>query len=266
MSSVIDLQTLLESGPKKQNELLTEINKHLSSLSAQKRIAWAFDYILGNQALTSSFGIQSAVCLHMYTSIQPDIPVVLIDTGYLFPETYQFIEKMKKELNLNLKVFRSEMSPAWQESCFGKLWEQGIEGVEKYNRLNKVLPMVQALNDLDLTVWHSGLRREQAESRKKLDFLSIQGKQFKFLPILDWSESDVKDYLEAHNLDYHPLFYKGYVSLGDFHTTVPLTSGMKAEETRFHGLKRECGLHDQSIFIEHNVDMSQYFKEDYNEK
>lgn len=262
MFDVVDLHSLKGLSFERQQEAIDEINDYLSNLSAQDRVRWAITNINGNHALTSSFGIQSAVCLHMYTSISPNLPIILIDTGYLFSETYQFIESMKKKLNLNLKVFRSEMSPAWQESCFGKLWEQGVDGINKYNKINKVLPMIQALNDLNLSTWHSGLRREQSESRKKMEFLSIQGDQFKFLPILDWSEQDIKRYLDQHDLDYHPLFYKGYVSVGDTHTTVPLSSGMKHEDTRFHGLKRECGLHDDTISNERSIDMNKYFKEE----
>ncbi|MBU2910340.1 phosphoadenylyl-sulfate reductase [Vibrio splendidus] len=260
MFDVLDLKLLLAKEPEQQLKLLDDVNRHLLTLSPQERVEWAISTISGNHALTSSFGVQAAVCLHMYTSVKPCIPVIFIDTGYLFPETYQFIDSLKNKLNLNLKVFRSEMSPAWQESSYGKLWEQGIEGIKKYNRINKVLPMVKALNDLDLSIWHSGLRREQSESRKNLEFLSIQGGRFKFLPILDWSEQDIKYYLDKHELDYHPLFYKGYVSLGDTHTTIPLSGKMKAEDTRFRGLKRECGLHDESISDENNIDMSKYFK------
>jgi len=250
MYKVLEINSFRHLNIERQKDLLVDINQYLSTLSASERVAWAISNVKGNQALTSSFGIQAAVCLHMYTSIKPDIPVILMDTGYLFPETYQFIEELKTKLNLNLKVYRSFMSPAWQESLFGKLWEQGLDGIKKYNRINKVLPMVQALKELDLSIWHSGLRREQSDSRKNLDYLSIQGEQFKFLPILDWSDADIKNYLEDHNIDYHPLYYKGYVSMGDIHTTVPLKEGMKAEDTRFQGLKRECGLHEDHFLKE----------------
>jgi len=75
---------------------------------------------------------QSAVCLHMVATQQADIPVVLIDTGYLFPETYRFIDELSERLSLNLGIYRAELSPAWQEARYGKLWEQGLEGIERY--------------------------------------------------------------------------------------------------------------------------------------
>ncbi|MBE4395171.1 phosphoadenosine phosphosulfate reductase family protein, partial [Vibrio parahaemolyticus] len=82
-------------------------------------------------------GIQAAVMLHLVTQEKPDIPIILTDTGYLFAETYRFIDELTKKLNLNLKVYRAEQSAQWQEARYGKLWEQGVEGIEKYNKINK---------------------------------------------------------------------------------------------------------------------------------
>ena len=76
----------------------------------------------GNHVLSSSFGAQAAVSLHLATQVYPDIPVVLVDTGYLFPETYRFVDELTERLKLNLKIYRSELSPAWQEARFGQRW------------------------------------------------------------------------------------------------------------------------------------------------
>ncbi|MBX4276529.1 phosphoadenosine phosphosulfate reductase family protein, partial [Mycobacterium tuberculosis] len=85
----------------------------------------------------------------LVNQIRPDIPVILTDTGYLFPETYQFIDELTDKLKLNLKVYRAAESAAWQEARYGKLWEQGVEGIEKYNEINKVEPMNRALKELN---------------------------------------------------------------------------------------------------------------------
>ena len=103
---------------------LASLNQELESMTAQKRVGWALENLPGSFILSSSFGAQSAVMLHMLTQQYPDIPVVLTDTGYLFPETYQFIDQMTERLNLNLQVFRAPISPAWQEAKFGKLWSK----------------------------------------------------------------------------------------------------------------------------------------------
>ena len=223
---------------------LAAINAELEELTAQQRVRWALDNLEGEFALASSFGIQSAVMLHLVSREKSDIPVILTDTGYLFPETYQFIDQLTERLSLNLRVYRSELSPAWQEARFGRLWEQGVEGIKQYNRINKVEPMRRALDELNVGTWFSGLRREQSQTRATLPVLAIQNGQFKFLPLIDWSNKDIHQYLIRHDLPYHPLWEQGYLSVGDTHTTRKWEPGMKEEETRFFGLKRECGLHE----------------------
>lgn len=159
-------------------------------------------------------------------------------------ETYQFIDELTDKLNLNLKVYRAKESAAWQEARYGKLWEQGVEGIEKYNDINKVEPMNRALQELSAQTWFAGLRREQSGSRAHLPVLAIQRGVFKVLPIIDWDNRTVYQYLQKHGLKYHPLWDQGYLSVGDTHTTRKWEPGMAEEETRFFGLKRECGLHE----------------------
>ena len=141
---------------------------------------------------------------------------------------------------------RSNLKVAWQEARWGKLWEQGVDGITKYNRLNKVEPMQRALDELDARGWVVGLRRAQASTRRELKVLGIQDGYLKVHPIVDWNDKHVYDYLTRHDLPYHPLWEQGYPSIGDWHTSHKLTDGMTEEETRFFGLKRECGLHESS--------------------
>ncbi|EKN3361150.1 phosphoadenylyl-sulfate reductase [Yersinia ruckeri] len=227
-----------------QAAVLALVNDQLALLSAQSRVQWALENLPGEFVLSSSFGIQAAVCLHLVTRQRPDIPVILTDTGYFFPETYQFIDDLTEKLHLNLQVFRAAHSPAWQEARYGKLWEQGVEGIERYNELNKVEPMSRALETLGAQTWFAGLRREQSGSRANLPVLAVQRGVFKVLPIIDWDNRQVYQYLTEHGLHYHPLWDQGYLSVGDTHTTRKWEPGMSEEETRFFGLKRECGLHE----------------------
>lgn len=228
----------------KQAAALVLVNGQLEHLTAQERVSWALDNLPGEFVLSSSFGIQAAVCLHLVTRQRPDIPVILTDTGYLFPETYRFIDDLTEKLQLNLQVFRAAHSPAWQEARYGKLWEQGVEGIERYNNLNKVEPMNRALEALGAQTWFAGLRREQSGGRSQLPVLALQRGIFKLLPIIDWDNRQVYQYLIQHGLSYHPLWEQGYLSVGDTHTTRKWEPGMSEEETRFFGLKRECGLHE----------------------
>lgn len=219
-------------------------NEALESATAQERVRWAVEHFAPNLVMSSSFGAQSAVSLHLAVEVWPEIPVVLVDTGYLFPETYRFIDELAERLTLNLKVYRPTLSPAWQEARFGKRWENGLEGIEAYNHMNKVEPMERALNELNAKAWMAGLRRQQSSSRQALKPLARAKERVKIHPIVDWTDRDVYEYLSEHKLPYHPLWHEGYVSIGDTHTTQKLTADMTAEQTRFFGLKRECGLHE----------------------
>ncbi|MDX5408344.1 MAG: phosphoadenylyl-sulfate reductase [Chromatiaceae bacterium] len=237
-----DYRNILTQDAATQQCWLAEINHLLTPLSAAERVRWALNNLPLSPMLSSSFGIQAAVMLHLVTQQQPEIPVVLTDTGYLFPETYQFIDQLTEQLKLNLKVYRSLLSPAWQEARFGKLW-QSAEGIKQYNQLNKVEPMQRALQELSVGSWFTGLRRSQSSTRADKDIVEISRGVVKIQPIIDWSNKDVFYYLKEHGLSYHPLWEQGYVSVGDTHSTRKLELGMSEEDTRFNGFGRECGLH-----------------------
>ena len=223
---------------------LRKINKAFESFSTEQRVERATELLPGVHVLTSSFGAQAAVMLHLINQVIPKIPVVLIDTGYLFPETYRFVDDLTERLELNLKVVRSEASPAWQESRFGKLWDQGLHGIEQYNRINKQEPLDKALREIGAETWFSGLRRVQSQSRAELAPIEFRRGRYKVHPLFDWTDRDVGLYLAKHDLPYHPLWNKGYISIGDWHTTRSLSEVDSMEELRFFGLKRECGLHE----------------------
>jgi len=219
------------------------INEWLGSVDAAARVRWSLQNLPGPFALSSSFGAQAAVSLHLVAEQDPNIPVILVDTGYLFPETYEFIETLRKQLKLNIKTFAGHQSVAEFEAQYGKLWEQGREGLNQYLELRKVEPMRRSLKSLGIKTWFAGLRRSQAASRAALNPLEVRDGRFKVHPIFDWSDRDVYLYLKAHGLPYHPLWDKGYVSIGDWHSTKALHEVESAEELRFSGLKRECGIH-----------------------
>ena len=101
---------------------LQHCNELFAKMSAEERVAWSLKNLPAQPVLSSSFGAQAAVSLHLVTQQRPDIPVIFIDTGYLFPETYQFVDELTERLGLNLQVYRNVMSPAWQEARHGKRW------------------------------------------------------------------------------------------------------------------------------------------------
>lgn len=222
---------------------LLTLNERLEALTAPERVSFALEQLPAVHVLSSSFGAQAAVSLHLVTQLTPRIPVILIDTGYLFAETYRFVDELRESLDLNLQIHRADISPAWLEARYGRLWEAGLEGIERYNELVKVEPMQKALRSMHAGTWISGLRRAQSASRARLKVLEVHEGRFKLQPLADWTDRDVGRYLKQHQLPYHPLWDQGYVSIGDWHTTRPLSEVGAADLTRFMGLKRECGLH-----------------------
>jgi phosphoadenosine phosphosulfate reductase len=230
----------LHSSPNKASDASID----LELASATERVQWAHKTYGDKLLLSTSFGIQSAVMLHLVTQVVPEIPVVFVDTGYLFPETYKFAEALTEQLDLNLKTYLPLQSAAQQEALYGKLWEQGAEELDRYNTVNKVEPMNRAFKELNAEAWLSGLRRSQASSRSERPVSEQQNKVLKVYPIIDWSDRDIYKYLTENNLPYHPLWDEGYVSVGDWHSTTKLGQGMTEEDTRFGGAKRECGLHE----------------------
>ena len=195
--------------------------------------------------VSTSFGIQSAAMLHLATRVVPDIPVIWVDTGYLPAATYRFAEELRERLSLELHVASPELSPARMEALCGKLWEaEDVDALNVYDRIRKVDPMQRALDQLGATGWLAGLRAEQTDHRRTLQAVGDQWGRKKYLPILDWSTRDIHEYLVEHDLPYHPLFFEGYASVGDWHTSRPLEdSDTNMRDTRFLGLKQECGLH-----------------------
>jgi phosphoadenosine phosphosulfate reductase len=224
---------------------LDQVNAKLSPLEAPQIVEWAQQTFGDGLVMSTSFGIHSAVMLHLVTQIIPNIPVIWVDTGYLPAETYKFAEDLSEKLNLNLKVYQSLLSPARMEALYGRLWKQDdVNSLNLYDQIRKVEPMQRALSELKATAWLAGLRKDQTDHRQSLPFVSKQGEQYKVLPILPWGAKRIYQYLTAHNLPYHPFFDLGYVSVGDWHSSRPLSADDTNErDTRFRGMKQECGLH-----------------------
>ncbi len=196
--------------------------------------------------MSSSFGLQAAVMLDLVRKHAPEVPVVWIDTGYLFPETYQYAEQLIATFGLNVKVYQPKLSAARQEALYGKLWEQGQEGNASYSLINKVEPMDRALKEFGADIWISGLRRAHSNTRANRAFAEQQKNTIKVYPILDWADAQVASYFYDNKLPRHPLEAEGYQTMGDWHSTSPVTEGGSAESSRFNGEKYECGLHIDS--------------------
>ncbi|NNC88293.1 MAG: phosphoadenylyl-sulfate reductase [Akkermansiaceae bacterium] len=222
---------------------LSGLAETFQDLDAGERLRLLSERFAGRIVATSSFGLQSAVMLKLLKDHAPGIPVVFIDTGYLFPETYRYAQDLQERLGLEIEVYSPAVTPARQEALHGRLWEQGSEGMDQYARINKIEPMNRALLEHGANVWISGVRRSQSSTRAAKGFFEQQAKTLKVYPIVDWTDREVADYMAEHRLPPHPLAKLGYVTMGDWHSTKRAGEGDSAEETRFNGEKYECGLH-----------------------
>ena len=243
-------QSTISRGQKPTEIDIDSINNQFARANATQIVQWGKDTFGNGLVMTTSFGIQAAVMLHLVTRVVPNIPVIWVDTGYLPPETYKFAEELTQRLNLNLQVYQSTISPARMEATYGRLWEKGtVEAFNLYDQIRKVEPMQRALKELGATAWLAGLRSNQTNHRKSLPFISIQSGIYKILPILNWNAKDIYQYLMAHDMPYHPFFDQGYTTVGDWHSSRPLMAEDEHERaTRFQGLKQECGIHLPQTF------------------
>tara|TARA_B100000029_G_scaffold514446_1_gene617276 strand:- start:982 stop:1767 length:786 start_codon:yes stop_codon:yes gene_type:complete len=229
---------------------LKEARSQLSSLDPAGRLAWAKEQFKEKFVLTTSFGIQSAVLLHMVHRLKEtnQIPIIWIDTGYLPPETYCYAEELINHLNIEIQVIQSPISPARMEALYGKLWEtNSLKDIEKYHLIRKVKPLEQALNDLQVQCWASGVRGNQTDHRSSMTLLDEIRGRLSLRPLLEWKQKDIFYYMKENQLPQHPLFEKGYSSVGDWHSSGPEGSDVKGRNTRFGGLKQECGIHVQGV-------------------
>tara|TARA_Y100001968_G_scaffold268392_1_gene258723 strand:- start:61 stop:831 length:771 start_codon:yes stop_codon:yes gene_type:complete len=241
-----DLKNAAQSPEPSQMKSIDQTSKDLEKLSAEARLQWGFEKFDEKFVLTTSFGIQSAVLLHMSLGLKPNKKpkVIWIDTGYLPKETYSYAEELTKLLELNLVVVQSHISPARMEALYGRLWETGVhKDLEKYHQIRKVEPLEKAFSDLNVHCWASGVRKGQTKNRKSMSHIDCIRERLALRPLLNWTKKDIFYYMEKNKLPQHPLFEKGYSSVGDWHSSEAENTNTKGRSTRFGGLSEECGIH-----------------------
>lgn len=224
---------------------VTIFNREALEEATKAQVAWADRVFRRRLIVSTSFGIQSAVILHLVSRMIPDIRVVFVDTGYLVPETYRYADELTKLLGLNVKRYVGTVSPAEMEAKQGKLWETDLD---EYHRIRKVEPMRRAIAELEAHAWIAGLRADQTTFRATLDPVTFQDGIFKVHPILRWRSQDVYYYMEHYKLPQHPLWEKGYTRVGDWHSSSAAGGvGDGDKNARFDGRAEECGLHTSGI-------------------
>ena len=237
---------MIEKIDKDLKHNLQKYNQQLLSMTAQEILKWGHEKFGSQFAITTSFGIQSSVLLNMLSQsgLQKKIKIFWIDTGYLPQETYHYAQKLIHDLSLEVEVLQSELSPARMEALYGKLWETNkASDLDKYHELRKIKPLENALEKYNIQCWASGIRSSQTEDRNKMQFLDLIRQRLSLRPLLNWTNKDIYYYMRENNLPAHPLFNKGYSTVGDWHSSSPDGNNTKGRATRFGGIKQECGIH-----------------------
>ena len=193
-----------------------------------------------NLCITSSFQTHSLPLLHIAIAAIPDIPVLFIDTGFHFPETYLFRNQLAKKWNLNLHNIKSKTSKNQQIGPDGNFLY--ASNPECCCHINKVEPLDEALLQYD--IWIAGLRRDQTSFRANLQEEMIHTNGItKYHPILDWNSKMIYTYAQLHHLPSHPLEAKGYLSVGCMPCTTNISEDMERSGRWFGSKKTECGIH-----------------------
>ena len=226
---------------------LSTLNLMFESSDPAKIIAWAAAQFGDDLVMTSSFGAESALLLHMATRLKPDIKVIMIDTGFLFPETWQHMEALRRRLDLNVWVYRTRNDPiAWLHHA-GEENASWRKDVDACCAANKIEPMQRAMKELAPKAWLRGIRRNQTRVRQSTSFIEWSQRDacYAISPLLIWTGREIYAYMKKHDLPYHPLYEKGYLSIGcnPLSCTRPVQAGEDPRAGRWAADdKVECGI------------------------
>lgn len=225
-----------------KNYNFDQLNQQFSSSSPTNLVEWASREFGDKLALATSFGAESAVLLHLVTRVIPDVPVLFTNTGFHFKETLEHRDRLVQMLHLNLRELKPEIPTNEFLAKNGKLYERDPDACCD---LNKIAPFEKGLRDYE--AWITGVRRNQAQTRQALPYVQKDRETMvKICPLLDWNGKKLWEYAQKHGLPYHPLWEKGYLSIGCSPEccTRPVLAGEDPRAGRWSGKNKiECGIH-----------------------
>jgi phosphoadenosine phosphosulfate reductase len=203
---------------------IAQWNAELRHASPSEITRWAVAQADGRAIVSTNFRPYEAVVLHLAVTAQPRIPVLWADHGYNRPATYRHAEELRKLLNLDIRAYLPRITAAHRDAVFGPIPSvDDEEGLKEFSALMKLEPFQRGMKELAPRVWITALRKVQNPNRAGLDIASLDGNfgTLKVSPVFYWSDSDLEEYLDEHNLPNEWDYF----------------DPAKADE------KRECGLH-----------------------
>ena len=222
---------------------IERLSEEFETKTPQEILKWAIDTFWPQIALSSSFQTQSVPLLHMASMIRRDILIFFLDTGYHFWETHMFREQLASHWQLNvLDLYRDTR---WDVFVRQRTRSLPVDDPNLCCFIHKVQPMQKALQEMK--AWISGIRRDQTSVRAQAKILELQDDGLlKVNPLLNWTKADITKYSKEYRLPAHPLFQRGYRSIGCSPCTIAIGVNDDERVGRWSGRgKVECGLHTQ---------------------
>ena len=232
----------------KHTELIEDLNKKLDGTDARQALQYFLENYAGKIAFASSMGAEDQVITQMMAGIDNKAKIFTLDTGRMFPETYELIEKTNARYKIKIQLYfpeREQVEAMVNEKGINLFYES-IENRKQCCHLRKIVPLKRALAGME--VWISGLRRSQSVTRKDMKMVEWDEGNglIKINPLIDWSEAQVWDYIKNSNIPYHALHDQGFPSIGCQPCTRAVEPGQDVRAGRWwwelpEG--KECGLH-----------------------
>jgi phosphoadenosine phosphosulfate reductase len=228
--------------------LLSDLKNKLDDRSIEDQLGILTALFQGKVIFTTSLGIEDQVITHKIFSNNLDVKVITLDTGRLFPQTYDVfsstIIKYGKKINVYFPEYEAVEKMVTEKGPLS--FYQSVENRKECCKIRKVGPLNRALRGMEC--WISGIRADQSDDRNQMDWLEYDEHKnmFKFYPLFKWSYDDVKNFVIKNNIPYNSLHDKGFISIG----CEPCTRAVKPGEDFRAGRwwwendgPKECGLH-----------------------
>lgn len=230
------------------NKKIQEWNEQFQNRDSKEIISFFLNHFKDKIAFSTSLGPEDQVITHMISQIDPTANIFTLDTGRLFPETYDLMDRTSKKYKVNIRVYFPDAAEV-EEMVAKKginLFYDSIENRKECCNLRKIKPLMRATKGLD--AWITGLRREQSVTRKELQWVERDDNNqlLKINPLAHWTEQDVWDYIHEHKIPVNALHKKGFASIGCQPCTRAIAEGEDVRAGRWwweNPETKECGLH-----------------------
>jgi phosphoadenosine phosphosulfate reductase len=221
---------------------LASLSRRLANAPPEETLATVFEEFGDRVAIATGFGPEGAVVIDLAVKVNPRPNVFFIDTGFLFPETYELRQRMEERYGIEMRAVKTAITPEVQDEMFGpRLW---ANDADLCCRIRKLEPLKEALEDLD--AWITAIRRDQTAARAAAEVIEwdFRWRRVKVNPLVRWTKREVWDYIASNSVPYNPLHDAGYPSIGCTHCTRAVQPGESDRAGRWAGqMKTECGLH-----------------------